>query len=78
VLPVGGINEKIWAAKRAGIKAIIMCYKNKKDIDEIKDAYLKGLTIHYVKQVHEVIDLALLKTKVKNAYPLTVEENPSK
>lgn len=78
VLPVGGIKEKILAAKRAGIKEIIMCHKNKKDIDDIKDTYLKGLTIHYVKQVHEVIDLALLKTKVKNAYPLTIEENNKK
>ena len=67
VLPVGGIKEKILAAKRANIKQIIICQENKSDIDEIKEEYLQGLTFHYVKEMHEVIDLALTKDKVKNA-----------
>jgi len=67
VLPVGGIKEKILAAKRAGIKEIILCDKNRKDIDEIKQDYLKGLTFHFVSHMHEVLDLALTNDKVKNA-----------
>jgi ATP-dependent Lon protease len=67
VLPVGGIKEKILAAKRAGIKEIILCKENKRDIDEIKASYLKGLTFHYVEEMKEVIDIALTKQKVKNA-----------
>jgi ATP-dependent Lon protease len=59
VLPVGGIKEKILAAKRAGIKDIILCAENKKDILEIKQDYLKGLTFHYVSEMHEVIQIAL-------------------
>ena len=70
VLPVGGIKEKILAAKRAGITNIILCQENKKDIDEIKDIYLKGLTFHYVSTIKEVIDFALLPNKVKNAIEL--------
>ena len=66
VLPVGGIKEKILAAKRAHIKEIILCEENKRDIEEIKDEYLKGLTFHYVKEMKEVIDLAILDEKVKN------------
>ncbi len=66
VLPVGGIKEKILAAKRAGIKEIILCKENKKDIEEIKPAYLKGLTFHYVDDICQVVDLALLKEKVAN------------
>jgi ATP-dependent Lon protease len=66
VLPVGGIKEKILAAKRAGIKKIIMCFKNKQDVDEIKVDYLKGLQIHYVSKMSEVLDLALLNEKVSN------------
>jgi ATP-dependent Lon protease len=66
VLPVGGIKEKILAAKRAGIKEIIMCFKNKQDVDEIKVDYLKGLQIHYVSKMSEVLDLALLNEKVSN------------
>ncbi|MDP4683524.1 MAG: endopeptidase La [Crocinitomicaceae bacterium] len=65
VLPVGGIKEKILAAKRAGIKEIILCEKNRKDIDEIKQDYLKGLTFHFVTQMKEVIDIALTNEKVK-------------
>ena len=70
VLPVGGIKEKILAAKRAGITDIILCEANKKDIDEIKDTYLKGLTFHYVKTIKEVIDFALLPEKVEDAIEL--------
>lgn len=66
VLPVGGIKEKILAAKRARIKEILLCEDNKRDIEEIKEDYLKGLTFHYVKEMSEVIQLALTKEKVKN------------
>jgi ATP-dependent Lon protease len=61
VLPVGGIKEKILAAKRAGITDIILCADNQKDIDEIKPLYLKGLKFHFVNDIMEVIDLALIK-----------------
>ncbi len=67
VLPVGGIKEKILAAKRARIKEIILCEDNRKDILEIKEDYLKGLTFHYVSDMSEVIDIAVTKQKVKNA-----------
>ncbi len=70
VLPVGGIKEKILAAKRANIKELILCAENKKDIEEINDKYLKGLTFHYVNEMKEVINIALLKQKVKNAKSL--------
>ncbi len=70
VLPVGGIKEKILAAKRARIKEIILCEENRRDILEIKPAYLKGLTFHYVSEMSEVIDLAITKQKVKNAKKL--------
>lgn len=70
VLPVGGIKEKILAAKRARIKEIILCEENKKDILEINEKYLKGLTFHYVSEMSEVIDIALTKQKVKNAKEL--------
>jgi ATP-dependent Lon protease len=66
VLPVGGIKEKILAAKRAGIKEIILCHKNKKDVDEINASYLKGLTFYYVAHMKEVLDLSLLEQKVKD------------
>ena len=74
VLPVGGIKEKILAAKRAGIKDIIMCEENRKNIEEIPEMYLKGLTFHYVNDVSEVLDFALLDEKVKNAIHFTFEE----
>ena len=67
VLPVGGIKEKILAAKRANIKEIMLCKDNEKDIADIKKSYLKGLKFHYVTEMHEVINLALTKQKVKNA-----------
>ncbi|MDR0333779.1 MAG: endopeptidase La [Dysgonamonadaceae bacterium] len=70
VLPVGGIREKILAAKRAGIKEIVLCKDNRKDIDEIKPEYLTGLTFHYVSDVREVLNVALLKEKVKDAKSL--------
>lgn len=66
VLPVGGINEKILAAKRAGIKELILCKENEKDINEIKPEYLKGLVFHYVSDIQQVVDLALLREKVDN------------
>lgn len=66
VLPVGGIKEKILAAKRAGIKELILSEENRKDIDEIKPDYLKGLTFQYVKDIRQVVDLALLDEKVEN------------
>lgn len=67
VLPVGGIKEKILAAKRAGIKEIILSESNEKDILQIDESYLKGLKFIYVKEMKEVIEHALLKTKVENA-----------
>ncbi|MBV6485386.1 MAG: Lon protease 2 [Flavobacteriales bacterium] len=67
VLPVGGIKEKILAAKRAEIKEIILSEDNKKDILEINKKYLEGLTFHYVKTMMEVVEIALLKQKVKDA-----------
>jgi ATP-dependent Lon protease len=70
VLPVGGIKEKILAAKRANIKEIILCHENKSDIYEIKSEYLDGLTFHYVKEMSEVLKIALLDQKVKNAKSL--------
>ncbi|MFT5861002.1 MAG: ATP-dependent Lon protease, partial [Flavobacteriaceae bacterium] len=72
VLPVGGIKEKILAAKRAKIKEIILCEKNRKDIEEIKADYLKGLTFHYVKTMDEVLELALTKQKVKNPIEIKI------
>lgn len=66
VLPVGGIKEKILAAKRAGIKELILCKENEKDINEIKPEYLKGLVFHYVSDIQQVVDLALLREKVNN------------
>jgi len=70
VLPVGGIKEKILAAKRARIKEILLCEQNKRDIEEINPDYLKGLKFHYVSDMSEVLELALTKQKVKNAKKL--------
>jgi ATP-dependent Lon protease len=61
VLPVGGIKEKVLAAKRAGIKDIILCKQNEKDVEEINKAYIKGVKFHYVTEMNEVIDFALAK-----------------
>lgn len=70
VLPVGGIKEKILAAKRAKIKEIILCKDNKSDVDEIKEEYLKGLTFHFVSDMSEVIEIAITSQKVRNAKKL--------
>jgi ATP-dependent Lon protease len=77
VLPVGGIKEKILAAKRANIKDIILCAANKKDILEIKGDYIKDLNFHYVTDMREVINLALLNEKVSKPIDLTVKEEVS-
>ena len=74
VLPVGGIKEKILAAKRAGIEEIILCKENKKDIDNIPEIYLKGLKFHYVNDIREVLDIALTDEVVTNAPKLTIPE----
>lgn len=70
VLPVGGIKEKILAAKRANIKEIILCKNNRRDVEQIKPDYLTGLTFHYVDRMSEVLELALTEQKVKNAKKL--------
>ena len=70
VLPVGGIKEKILAAKRARIKEILLCEENRRDIEEIKPEYLKGLTFHYVTEMSDVIKFAITDQKVKNAKEL--------
>ncbi|PWK29060.1 ATP-dependent Lon protease [Arcicella aurantiaca] len=64
VLPVGGIKEKILAAKRAGIKEVILCYKNRKDVEEITPSYISDVKFHYVDYVDEVLEIALLKEKI--------------
>ncbi len=74
VLPVGGIKEKILAAKRAGIKEIILSAENKKNIDEIQEIYLKGLTFHYVTDIKEVFAIALTQEKVADAIDLSVKK----
>ncbi|MEQ8926262.1 MAG: endopeptidase La [Fulvivirga sp.] len=74
VLPVGGIKEKILAARRAGIKEIILSTRNKRDIAEIDDKYIKGLKINYVQDVDEVLEIALLKEKVKKPMQFTFPE----
>ncbi|MGC9352906.1 MAG: endopeptidase La [Mariniphaga sp.] len=71
VLPVGGIKEKILAAKRAGITEIILSEENKKNLEEIKEEYLKGLTFHFVNTIMDVLNIALLKTKVENPVKLS-------
>ncbi len=78
VLPVGGIKEKILAAKRAGITDIVMCKENKKDIDEIPAIYLKGVEFHYVENVKDVWDFALTDELVDNPVTLKVEEDNDK
>ena len=66
VLPVGGIKEKILAAKRANVKTIILCDDNKKDVEEINQNYLRGLQFHYVSSMIDVIDFALTSQKATN------------
>ena len=77
VLPVGGIKEKILAAKRAGIKEIILCEENRKDIEDIKENYLKGLKFYYVHDIKEVLDIALLKEKVSHPIDLSIPKECS-
>jgi ATP-dependent Lon protease len=67
VLPVGGIKEKILAAKRSGIKEVILCSRNRKDVEEVEKHYLKGLKFHYVEKAEDVLKIALLKEKVAGA-----------
>jgi len=74
VLPVGGIKEKILAAKRAGITDIMMCRENEKDVKEIPDIYLKGVTFHYVENVQDVWDFALTHEMVNNPMDFTIPE----
>lgn len=80
VLPVGGIKEKILAAKRAGITDIVMCKENRKDVEEIQQIYLKGLTFHYVEDVQDVWEFALTKETVKNpiSFDIPEEKAPGK
>ncbi len=60
VLPVGGIKEKVLAAKRAGLKELILCWQNEKDVDEINPEFIKGMKFHYVKNMQQVLELALV------------------
>jgi ATP-dependent Lon protease len=60
VLPVGGIKEKVLAAKRAGLKEIILCWQNEKDVQEIESEFIKGIRFHYVKNMSQVLELALV------------------
>jgi ATP-dependent Lon protease len=78
VLPVGGIKEKILAAKRAGITDIVLCKENRRDIEEIKPIYVKGLTFHYVDTIKEVIDFALLDEKVAHPVEFTYFDEEKK
>jgi ATP-dependent Lon protease len=78
VLPVGGIKEKILAAKRANIKEIILCRSNQKDILEIKEGYITDLKFHYVTDMREVINLALLNEQVSEPLDLKVKEKEVK
>ena len=78
VLPVGGIKEKILAAKRAGITDIVMCRENEKDINEIPDVYLKGVTFHYVENVQDVWNFALTNEIVEHPLDFTIPEEEEK
>jgi ATP-dependent Lon protease len=73
VLPVGGIKEKILAAKRARISHVILSEDNRKDMAKIKEVYIKGLTFHYVRTILDVLDNALLKEKVSGSLPVGME-----
>jgi ATP-dependent Lon protease len=75
VLPVGGIKEKILAAKRAGIRTVILCSKNRKDVEDINPTYIEDLNFHYVDHADEVLNIALLKDKVQNPLNLTILES---
>jgi len=73
VLPVGGIKEKILAAKRSSIKDIILSEENRKDVEDIKPIYIEGLKFHYVETIMEALDISLLRQKVKNPKKITFE-----
>ncbi|MDH5609548.1 MAG: endopeptidase La, partial [Cyclobacteriaceae bacterium] len=75
VLPVGGIKEKILAARRAGVKEIILCERNRRDMEEISEQYVRGVKIHYVERVSQVLDIALLKEMVKNPMEFVLPES---
>jgi ATP-dependent Lon protease len=75
-MPVGGIKEKILAAKRAGIKEIILCDRNKKDIEEIDQHYLEGVEFHFVDNVSQVLKIALLDSMVDDPVQFTFEKEP--
>ena len=77
VLPVGGIKEKILAAKRAGINTIIICKDNRKDIEDIPNIYLNGITFQYVENVSDVLSAALLQEKVEKPITFVIEEKTS-
>ena len=77
VLPVGGIKEKILAAKRAGIDTIIICKDNRKDIEDIPEIYVKGITFQYVDNVSDVLAIALLEEKVQNPIKFILEDTPT-
>ncbi|MEI6508232.1 MAG: endopeptidase La [Bacteroidota bacterium] len=74
VLPIGGVKEKLLAAKRAGIKEVVLCDANRKDVEDIHHDYVKDLQFHYVKNMLEVVELSLLNEKVESAIDLTVKE----
>ena len=74
ILPVGGIKEKILAAKRAGITDIVMCKENKKDIEEIPNIYLKGVTFHYAENILDVWNFALTDEKIDNPVQFSIDE----
>ena len=74
VLPVGGIKEKILAAKRAGITDIMLCQENRKDIEEIPEVYLKGVQFHYVENVQDVWNFALTDEIVEHPLSFEIEE----
>ena len=78
VLPVGGIKEKILAAKRAGITDIVLCSENRKDIEEIPEIYLHGVSFHYVENVQDVWDFVLTDEKVNDAVVFDIEETKDK
>ncbi len=73
-MPVGGIKEKILAARRAGIEEVILCEKNKKDIEEIDKDYLSSIKVHYVRSVDQVLKLALLDEKVEEAVIFNLDQ----
>jgi ATP-dependent Lon protease len=74
VLPVGGIKEKILAAKRAGIKEVILCQQNEKDIKDINPEYIEGMNFHFVKNMYQVLDIALLDEQVKRPIKLEIKK----